>query len=124
MAESQSLQLTVSRISLGDNNAPAVGPSSIIEVRSHDKLDTIFHQIHTELQISIPLEQIEWMQFPLIDPQPVEDSQSGSGSVRPPATLHGQETPRSLEWSNGVKIYYKKKEDRVDYTRSPEKALG
>ncbi|OCF72978.1 hypothetical protein I204_06208 [Kwoniella mangroviensis CBS 8886] len=114
------MEITVFELTPGEDGGIVIGPSRSIEVGIQEKLGDVFERIHGSLGIEVSLEDLEFVEFPFGEPIPSTDKEEGSGGVRVPATLHSHQTPESLRWKSGVRIYYKRKTDKIDYFRAPK----
>ncbi|WWC88717.1 uncharacterized protein L201_003630 [Kwoniella dendrophila CBS 6074] len=119
-ATSDITEITVHEITVGSDEGLIIGPALLAPLGNQEKLDVLFRRIHDQLHVKIPLDDLVWLQFPMGDPIPKSKDENGSGAVHLPATLYGHQTPESLHWQDGVKIYFKDKSLHVDYTRNPE----
>ncbi|WWC96064.1 hypothetical protein V866_002931 [Kwoniella sp. B9012] len=102
MPESDHMEITVLELRPDEDGGMIIGPSRSISVGVQEKLGDVFERIHGQLGIKVPLEDLEWVEFPFGEPIPSTDEEEGSGGVRVPATLHSHQTPESLRWKSGA----------------------
>ncbi|KAK6908231.1 hypothetical protein L486_07612 [Kwoniella mangroviensis CBS 10435] len=114
------MEMTVFELTPGEDGEMIIGPSRSISGGMQENLGDVFERIYESLGLEVPLEDLEWVEFPFGEPIPSTDKEEGSGGVRVPATLHSHQTPESLRWKSGVRIYYKRKTDKIDYFRAPK----
>ncbi|WVW84626.1 hypothetical protein I302_106660 [Kwoniella bestiolae CBS 10118] len=122
MSGSEDIEIIVYEITTGRDGGMIIGSPFPIRIGNQEKLGEVFRRIHKGKEVDIPFEELEWLEFPFGEPVPDSMAEDGeaSGGVRVPATLHEDQNPKSLHWTDGTKVYYKRKTIKVDYFRDPK----